>query len=76
MKNDNKTLVINQVRCKACGLCIHFCPKSALSLGEEFNEMGYNFVRSDGEKCVRCGTCQTICPDVALKVKEMRDGKS
>jgi len=65
-----KTLVISSGRCKACGLCIHFCPKGALSLGGEFNEMGYNFVTSDGEKCVKCGTCQTMCPDVALKVKE------
>lgn len=64
----NKTLVINSARCKACGLCIHFCPKQALGLGETFNEMGYNFVTSDTEKCVRCGTCATICPDVALKV--------
>lgn len=70
MKN-NKTLVINDARCKACGLCIHFCPKSALSLGETFNESGYNFVNCDKEKCVKCGTCQTICPDVALQVKEI-----
>lgn len=66
----NKILTINTARCKACGLCIFFCPKEALSLGGDLNDMGYNFVVSDSEKCVKCGTCQTICPDVALRVKE------
>ncbi|SDO88918.1 4Fe-4S binding protein [Desulforhopalus singaporensis] len=66
----NKTLVINSARCKACGLCIHFCPKKALSLCGEFNDMGYNFVQSDQELCVKCNTCGTICPDVVLKVVE------
>lgn len=66
----DKTLLIHGNRCKACGVCIHFCPKKALSLGDEFNEMGYNFVRSDDELCVKCGTCRTICPDVVFTVKE------
>lgn len=63
-----KQLTINSGRCKACGLCVHFCPKEALALGDAFNEMGYNYVHVDDEKCVKCGTCQTICPDVAMKV--------
>lgn len=66
----DKKLVIYDFRCKACGLCVHFCPKDALSFGDELNDMGYNFVRSDEELCVKCGTCRTICPDVALQVKE------
>lgn len=67
--SKEKTLHINSARCKACGLCIYFCPKEALSLGSEFNDMGYNFVRSDNEKCVKCGTCRTICPDVVFTIK-------
>jgi len=65
-----KRLVINNARCKACGLCIYFCPKEAIVLCDEFNEMGYNFVDVDDDKCVKCGTCQTICPDVVPKVVE------
>lgn len=67
---NDKTLAINGARCKACGLCIHFCPKDALSFSNGFNEMGYNFVESDPELCVKCGTCATICPDVVLRVVE------
>lgn len=65
----DKTLIINSARCKACSLCIHFCPKEALTLGNEFNDMGYNFVCSDDEKCVKCGTCRTICPDVVFTIE-------
>ncbi len=66
--SKEKTLRINSARCKACGLCIHFCPKEALSLGDEFNEMGYNYILSDDDKCVKCGTCKTICPDVVFTI--------
>jgi 2-oxoglutarate ferredoxin oxidoreductase subunit delta len=70
VKMAEKRHIVNSARCKACGLCVYFCPKEALALGSEFNEMGYNFVHVDDDKCVKCGTCQTICPDVAIKVVE------
>ena len=54
---------INQHLCKACGLCIHFCPKKVLRPGPTINEMGYSATEYIGEGCIGCGNCFYICPE-------------
>ncbi|MCL2347738.1 MAG: 4Fe-4S dicluster domain-containing protein [Planctomycetaceae bacterium] len=49
--------------CKACGLCIAFCPKKVLSKGFGISEMGYEFTVYAGEGCIGCGTCFYVCPE-------------
>ena len=49
--------------CKACGLCITFCPKKVLSKGFGISEMGYEFTVYAGEGCTGCGTCFYVCPE-------------
>jgi 2-oxoglutarate ferredoxin oxidoreductase subunit delta len=67
--NQPSPVRITSERCKACGLCIHFCPKNALTQGDENNAMGYYVVRlKDNSHCNKCGLCQIICPDVAITV--------
>ncbi len=69
MNKPSESVRINAERCKACGLCIHFCPKNALAQGDENNAMGYYVVRlEDDSRCNKCGLCQIICPDVAVTV--------
>jgi 2-oxoglutarate ferredoxin oxidoreductase subunit delta len=68
-------------RCKGCGFCIEFCPKSVLAMSEEINEKGYHppdVIRP--EACVYCELCELVCPDFAIYIevaddKEKKDDK-
>ncbi len=51
--------------CKACGICVAFCPTGVL----EKDESGYPFVK-DIEKCINCGWCEIRCPDFAITVEK------
>lgn len=56
-------------RCKACGICVHFCPKNCLEITAKINAGGRHvagIVRP--EDCVSCGICYTVCPDAAITV--------
>ena len=53
--------------CKACGICIAFCPKGVLAIDEE----GYPFVK-DLDACTGCGWCEIRCPDFAITVESRR----
>ncbi len=58
-------------RCKACELCVKFCPKGILGLDENIiNILGYhpvNILRA--EECNGCGTCALMCPDLIIEVE-------
>lgn len=65
--------------CKACGICVAFCPTGVL----EVDEAGYPRVK-DIEKCIHCGWCEIRCPDFAITVSvglkerkrvEVKDGE-
>jgi 2-oxoglutarate ferredoxin oxidoreductase subunit delta len=53
--------------CKACGICVAFCPKGVLAINEE----GYPFVK-DLDACTGCGWCEIRCPDFAITVESSR----
>ena len=58
-------IVVNRQWCKGCGICVAFCPKRALSLGQDEK------AQWDAEKCIGCGLCEHYCPDLAIEaVKE------
>jgi 2-oxoglutarate ferredoxin oxidoreductase subunit delta len=63
-------IVVNQDRCKGCGLCTLVCPHDLVQISETFNVKGYRptaFVDPDGQ-CIGCANCATMCPDVAIAV--------
>ena len=53
--------------CKACGICVAFCPRGVLVIDEE----GYPLV-NDLDACTGCGWCEIRCPDFAITVKDGR----
>jgi len=60
---------IAEVRCKACGLCVRFCPRDALELANEANERGYHpATQPDAGKCRGCMSCALMCPEAAIIV--------
>ncbi len=63
------TLTVAATYCKGCGLCVHFCPRQVLALGDKFNAAGYRVVGIIApENCNGCTFCAIMCPDLAIKV--------
>ncbi len=56
-------------KCKGCELCITACPQKILTLSNDFNSKGLNYITvTDMDKCTGCTLCAVICPDVAITV--------
>ena len=55
----NKKLIIHPEMCKACGICVEFCPKKALALRGKV-------VLNENAGCILCGLCEQRCPDYAI----------
>lgn len=56
--------------CKACELCIQFCPHDTLGLDKNtINASGYHPISAvDPESCTGCGICALMCPDMVIEV--------
>jgi 2-oxoglutarate ferredoxin oxidoreductase subunit delta len=63
-KKEKARIDIFEAWCKACGICVAFCPTGALGR----DETGSPYVK-DIEKCIRCGWCEIRCPDFAITVE-------
>jgi 2-oxoglutarate ferredoxin oxidoreductase subunit delta len=63
-------IVIDEDRCKGCGLCVAVCPAHVLKMAEgRFNTKGHPPVEAaDPQNCTGCSLCTIICPDVVFKV--------
>ena len=66
-------VVIIEDRCKGCGYCIEFCPRSILAFSKGYNKKGYHppAVLNPGE-CVNCHYCEIICPEFAIYSEEIK----
>ena len=57
---------VKLARCKGCGICAAFCPKSVLSI----DELG-KVVVAHADECIGCGQCELRCPDYAIFVDKV-----
>jgi 2-oxoglutarate ferredoxin oxidoreductase subunit delta len=67
-------IVIDEDRCKGCGLCTLVCPSDLVRISDRFNAKGYRpaeLVDPD-DACTGCANCATMCPDVAIVVYRTR----
>jgi energy-converting hydrogenase A subunit Q len=55
-------VVIDDLSCQKCGVCVNTCPEDALTLEDDKLEV-------DKEKCILCAECEGICPLNAIKLK-------
>jgi len=62
-------LVIDKDKCKACQLCIFYCPSKHLKLSSKLNKRGVRFPELNPKtKCIGCGFCYLICPETCLEI--------
>ena len=63
------TVLIDEERCKGCGLCIAACPQHVLALSGRLNHSSYDVVAVEKpQSCMGCAFCALTCPDVAIAV--------
>jgi len=62
-------IVVDNERCKGCGLCIANCPTNTIALSKKVNGKGYNYAyMANPENCIGCANCATVCPDAVITV--------
>ncbi len=67
-KKSPTEIVIYKDWCKACGICVEFCPKHVLETGTH----GYPLVAHPDE-CSSCDLCELLCPDFAITLTRAGD---
>lgn len=62
-------IVVDENRCKGCGLCMGACPKRIIGFTSAFTPRGYHAAHlMDEDKCTGCSLCAIMCPDAAITV--------
>lgn len=63
---------VDKEKCKGCHLCVSFCPKKCIAVGDRLNDKGYYPAEftdgADKQTCTGCGLCAVVCPDLAIEV--------
>ena len=60
-------ITIDPERCKACDICVYYCPPRVLRLGQCRNTLNHRVVELfDPEHCTGCEICAKVCPDMAI----------
>jgi len=66
--------LINDDRCKGCGLCVTVCPKNVLEISNDVSANGYfPAYQARPEDCISCALCCIMCPDVAITISEIQE---
>lgn len=66
----DRPVSIKREWCKACGICIEFCPKKVFDTDDEGRP-----VIARPEDCGSCQICEQLCPDFAVCVRRKTRGR-
>ena len=62
-------IVVNEVYCKGCALCIPACPQGVIRLApERLTAKGYHPAELFADGCTGCAVCAVVCPEAAITV--------
>ena len=64
-QNEKTEITVNELWCKACGICIEYCPKKVLVANEKSYPVAKNI-----DNCIHCMLCELRCPDFAISVEK------
>lgn len=56
--------------CKSCEICVAFCPKKVLEMGDDRKPRV-----ARPQDCIRCRQCELRCPDLAIFVCSQSAGE-
>lgn len=66
-------IVVDNERCKGCGVCVVNCPTHTLALAKKVNSKGYPFAyMANPDACTGCTNCATVCPDSVITVYRIK----
>ena len=66
-------VVVAKDRCKACELCILYCPTKHLTQSLDLNKKGVKYIEIKPKtQCIGCGFCFLICPETCIEVYEKK----
>ncbi|MFC1513565.1 ferredoxin family protein [candidate division KSB1 bacterium] len=66
-KKKVTSIVIDDLLCKGCDICVELCVKDVFDISDKINRLGYYIpipVRIDA--CNGCMICELICPEIAV----------
>ena len=62
-------LVVNEVWCKGCRICVDLCPSKVLDMVEAPERWEGTIVKvTNIDACNGCSICEVECPDFAISV--------
>ena len=62
-------VVISDLYCKGCALCIAACPQKVLETDlNNITAAGYHPAHMVNDNCTGCAICAIVCPDAAITV--------
>lgn len=68
-------IVVDEVYCKGCNVCVANCPQEVLGLVEaRITTKGYHPAALIAEGCTGCGICSVVCPEAAITVYREKAG--
>lgn len=66
---ENTPVWVDEVRCKACDICVSVCPAGVLAMRPEpTSTLGAMITIVEPSACIGCNDCELSCPDFAIYV--------
>ncbi|MBT0879260.1 MULTISPECIES: 4Fe-4S binding protein [unclassified Campylobacter] len=74
--NNNAPVWVDEKRCKACNICVSYCPMGVIAMRDEPSAvLGQMIEVVNPESCIGCRDCETHCPDFAINVADAKGFK-